>query len=52
MPGEQLGASNGRLPSDRLLRLLVWKVPGNLTRDNLTAFHRLDLLSTGPRIAR
>ena len=25
-----LSASNGRLASDRLLRLLVWKVPGNL----------------------
>jgi hypothetical protein len=25
----------------RDLILLVWKVPGKLTRDNLTAFHRL-----------
>ena len=47
-------ASNGRLASDRLLRLLVWKVPGNCARDNLAAFHSLGrrLLSIGPRIAR
>ena len=40
-------ASNGRLASDRLLRLLVWKVPGNCAGDNLTALHTL-----GPRLLR